>query len=648
MSRESFRPRTAWAFCILTAALFCGGLALVILSSSLSDGVQVFLEERVFHRTFDGGKWLPTILSLLSYPLFASILLAALFYTKLPQGHRVLLLCLYAAGLLVMLAICFCRNTDHYIDSDMGAEIALAKECFLSKSFWPRGWCYSTELRTLNTQLLSAPLFCLTDSWHLVKTLTCLLCLPVLFCAAWFMLKALGIRGLPLRLATSIISICPYSLDIWQFVTLGNYYVPKIAILYVHIALFLPLAFGGGLSAGTAGTAGSVRKRRILLAALYALSFIEGLTSIRYIFVILLPLLTVSAWQESCRISHGGGPFTPRAFLADPKSRLSSFSMLAAAFGYLLNSTLLRKLYTFSIWYETAFGKLEDVSAKTLHDDLLLLMGYNEQVSVMSPAGIANVLLYAFIALLLYFIVRFIFKDRRTSGDSRSDSRASGDNRANSRASGDRQSFYIVFSLTSIVLSGFLYLHVKYIARYFILGLALVPAAAAIIIEGNGSAEKRLPRRLLALTGAVFVLTNTFTTLSATFSSNVNEGLSGVIEYLEDSGMDFGYSVTPYPARLAFLMDGRIDFATVFAEEEGSATFVLPEEFRPSLFLSPKRYYEESFHSGKACFFMVNYETWELSRDNSVFGAGKLAYDDGEYRVYTYPSPEVFVRSFGK
>lgn len=622
MQEKEFPPKAAWAFSISAAALFCGGLALLIVSSSLSGGVQAFLEDKIFHRAFDGEKWLPTIISLLSYPIFISIAGAALIYARLPERNKIFLLCLYAAGLTLMLAVCFARNTDHYIDSDMGAEIALAKECFLSKSFWPRGWCYSTELRTLNTQLLSAPLFCFTASWHLVKTLTCLLCLPVLFAASCFLVKALGIKSRPLRLLACIISVCPWSLDIWQFVTLGGYYVPKIAVLYAHLALFINLSFGQ-----PSGGELSARKRKVLLITLSALSFIEGLTSIRYIFVIILPLASVCVWLAADRGMKGGVPLTARALLADHKARLSLSSLLAAGAGYLLNSTLLRKLYSFSIWYETAFGKLEDVSAKQLHDDLLGLMGYNEQVSVLSPAGITNILLYLFLALLLCFTVRFLFRDRQDYSE--------------------RQSFYIIFSLASIAITGFLYLHVKYIARYFILGLALVPAATAIIIEGNSSPGRQLPRRLLALAGAVFVLTNSFTTLSATFSSDVNAGLAGVISFLDGSGMDFGYSVTPYSSRLAFMMDGRIDFATVSAEEEEGG-FVLPEEFTPSLFLSPKRYYEEVFHSGKKCFFMVDYGTWELSRDNSVFDAGKLAYDDGVYRVYAYPSPEVFRRSFGK
>lgn len=622
MKEDTLPPRTAWHLTLITAALFCGGLALVLVSSSLSGGVQAFLEEKVFHRAFDGEKWLPTIISLLSYPLFIAIAGAALIYARLPEKNKIFLLCLYAAGLTLMLAVCFAMNTDHYIDSDMGAEIELAKECFLQKSFWPRSWCYSTELRTLNTQLLSAPLFCFTDSWHLVKTLTCLLCLPVLFAASCFLVKALGVRSLPLRILTGIVSACPWSLDIWQFVTLGNYYVPKITILYAHLALFLTLSFGH-----PSGTELSARKGKALLISLYALSLIEGLTSIRYIFVIVLPLAAVSVWQAAAGGMREDWPLSARALLSDRKGRLSLFSLLAAGLGYLLNSTLLRKLYSFSIWYETAFGKLEDVSAKQLHDDLLGLMGYNEQVSVLSPAGITNMLLYGFLALLLFFLVRFLLKDRRKYGG--------------------RQSFYIIFCLASIAITGFLYLHVKYIARYFILGLALIPAMAAVIIEGNPSPDRRIPRFLLALTGAVFALTNSFTTLAATFSSDVNAKLSGVIRFLDESGMDFGYSVTPYSSRLAFMMDGRIDFATVDAEEEEGG-FVLPEEFAPCLFLSPKRYYEESFRSGKKCFFMVDYGTWELSRDNAVFGAGDLAYDDGEYRVYAYPSPGAFRRSFGK
>ena len=69
--------------------------------------------------------------------------------------------------------------------------------------------------------------------------------------------------------------------------------------------------------------------------------------------------------------------------------------------------------------------------------------------------------------------------------------------------------------------------------------------------------------------------------------------------------MKFGYTITPYANRLAFLVDGRIDFAMV-AADEGDVSFTLEDEFRPNLFLSSMRYYDEDFHKGEECFFLVD------------------------------------------
>ena len=678
---ELLSPKAAWAASILTAVLFTAGIVLAVASSSLSGQLQGFLEQQVFHRSFDSEKWLPTIISLLSYPLFIAILAAALLYLTLPFKNRLFLLCVYAAGICILLIVCFIQNTDRFIDSDMGAEIVLAKECFRQKSFWPRTWCYSTELRTLNTQLISAPLFCFTGNWHLVKTLTCIACLPLLVWSSWNLLTALGIQSMTLKAAVSLISTCPYSLSVWQFVTLGNYYVPKIVIFFVHLSLFLTLAFeSGGAGRLTA------QKRQIRLIILYALSFIEGLTSIRYIFVLLLPLTAVSVWQQASRVADtssgdstgtgdrsqtagrpqagttakpqgdGEAPFRLRAVWSDAKSRLSCLSLLAAAAGYLVNSTLLRMFYRFSLWYETAFGKLDDIPLSTVYHDLLKTLGYNEQVSVSTPAGITNLLLYAFAAMLLFFTVRFIICDRRSYGEA--------------------QAFYLCFTLTSIVLTSFLYLHVNYVARYFILELAFIPAFTAIIVEGQpsrkttggttagagettigtagtrettaGAGEKKheLARYLLALTGSLFVLTNSFTTLITTGSLNVNVDKAGVIAYLDQSGMQFGYATTPLANRLAFLMDGKIEFAMVKSRELPSGADLLPDRFEPNLFLSSRRFYEDSFHQGEAVFFLIDTKSWEASHDNSVFKGGNLTYDDGIYRVYTYPSPAAFKESF--
>ncbi|MBQ3687218.1 MAG: hypothetical protein II932_05250 [Treponema sp.] len=110
--------------------------------------------------------------------------------------------------------------------------------------------------------------------------------------------------------------------------------------------------------------------------------------------------------------------------------------------------------------------------------------------------------------------------------------------------------------------------------------------------------------------------------------------------------MNFGYSITPLANRLAFMMDGKIEFAMVKSQELPTGADLLPDRFEPNLFLTSRRFYEDSFHQGEAVFFLIDTKSWEASRDNSVFKGGNLTYDDGIYRVYTYPSPAAFKESF--
>ena len=54
---------------------------------------------------------------------------------------------------------------------DIGGESTRPGAEYVSeeKNPVPTGWCYSTDLRVLNTQLIFAPLF-LTQNWHKIRS----------------------------------------------------------------------------------------------------------------------------------------------------------------------------------------------------------------------------------------------------------------------------------------------------------------------------------------------------------------------------------------------------------------------------------------------------------------------------------------------
>lgn len=71
-------------------------------------------------------------------------------------------------SLLGVLAALFSENL---INSDMSAELILARELVSERKLLSNSWFYSTELRLLNTQLIAVPLFMIFDSFKIVRVL---------------------------------------------------------------------------------------------------------------------------------------------------------------------------------------------------------------------------------------------------------------------------------------------------------------------------------------------------------------------------------------------------------------------------------------------------------------------------------------------
>ena len=96
-------------------------------------------------------------------------------------------------GLMVLglaLLNIFCQ--DHWLDSDMAAEMIFSKLLAQSKHlFATNQWYYSTEFRVLYTQLVMAPLFLICDNWHIIRMVTNILSYVLILVSWFYMMKPL-------------------------------------------------------------------------------------------------------------------------------------------------------------------------------------------------------------------------------------------------------------------------------------------------------------------------------------------------------------------------------------------------------------------------------------------------------------------------
>jgi ABC-type cobalt transport system substrate-binding protein len=89
------------------------------------------------------------------------------------RSRRLTIICIFI--ILVMMAFLFwftLSQNQHYTNSDVSSELMLSKILSQENTIFTNQWYYSTELRVLNSQLISSLLFRFIDNWPLIRAIT--------------------------------------------------------------------------------------------------------------------------------------------------------------------------------------------------------------------------------------------------------------------------------------------------------------------------------------------------------------------------------------------------------------------------------------------------------------------------------------------
>lgn len=219
------------------------GTALILFSSQLLPVILNFLEHAL-HRTISIDRWISTLQSFFIIPVFIVIFFNAIVFFKYDDKTKTILIISVLAIIAVMIVIANYVGTQRQMHSDIAAEMMLWRECVIEKSLMPRGWGYSTEIRILNTQIFGALFFAITNNWALVKTLVSVTYLIVLALATLFLLKQLAIEKLWIKLLCITFMVAPFSVETWEHIAFGNYYIIHLSISFCYVALALNLTNG--------------------------------------------------------------------------------------------------------------------------------------------------------------------------------------------------------------------------------------------------------------------------------------------------------------------------------------------------------------------------------------------------------------------
>lgn len=309
--------------------------------------------------------------------------------------------------------IYFYRNGKLLINSDSSAELILARELNREGKFLSTNWFYSSELRVLNTQLVFKPaLMLFPNHWHAARTLSIAVFLLILSVALYYLMLVCGHRTLGILCAA--IAVLPFGRWYGENVIFGSFYVPHIVISLLSVGLFIQCAQRNRL-ADTIKEAVADRKHLCYLLLLVILGFTSCLGGLRQIMICYDPLWLTGfiMWLVLFRKEKKLSISTTVTLLDGTLLMLSSLA------GYGINRSFLSNIYSFDTQSNTSWALLEMTRVWDCLGDLVRLFGWHRDVRILSLNGIANaasLILFICIIIAIAFVLlrrnQFTFQEK--------------------------------------------------------------------------------------------------------------------------------------------------------------------------------------------------------------------------------------------
>lgn len=585
---------------------------LILLAPDLILIIQNILETKVFHRSFSLEKWSSTLISLLVFPIFFVIFLDAILFPKYSDTFKIVHIITFLLVLIFLLSIAAWTKSAAFMNSDMASELLLAKECFLNKTFFPTSWYYSTELRVLNTQIISAPLFLFTNNLKVIKLLTVVICTLFLPLSMYYLLKSLKIQIKWLVWLGCLLITIPFSITMWNFVQLGNYYIPHYCTAFVYTSLFLQILFNKE----------NIKRFNIVISVFLIISFISGLSGIRHILYFIIPLF-VTQIIYSINDTNNVSKLTLKSLLIENKNNFYVLlSFVCCIVGYLFNTFVLSKIYSFASYMNTAFTSIGDVSFSDLHSFFLRFFGYQNKVSVFTPNGAVNIFLYIFYACFLIILVKEIKNKPWTN-----------------------TKYFLVFFVVLSILNTFIITKTDYEERYLSLILIYIIPVVILLFYIN---KNTILKYLMLFCFAVSLLTSTYVTLETVICTKDENDKSGVTRFLINNKYNYGYATFWNANVFTYLTNDKIKIANLKSQKDEDENEIksLSNTFECEYWLTPSSYYNDDFALNEPVILITSQKEYEKTPNANLFKNGTLIYKDKYYLIYEYENNATFKNSF--
>lgn len=499
----------------------------------------------------------------------------------------------------------FCAS--HILNSDISAELVLAKKLADSNRIFTADWYYSTEIRVFYTQIVSLFLFKFIDSWNLVRTLMNFIFFVVLLWSYLFAVKPLNLKKRSVYLSSLFLFI-PYSIQYLYIVHIGNSYIPHFIIVFVCVGLLVRL---------------TEQKNKWLLVLFAVCSFYAGVCGIRFAVVYAIPIVLSAIMKAVIDNGCGKGSLFSKAAWKSPSIWLAFVGFFTFMAGLMVNVFVLARLAVVGETNDLLMTILNDSGIITRLDNtitgLLNLFGYYDFEKLTSMNGMASLAAVVMFAALLFMCIALVKRYTKLT---------------------DMGKYFVLLFLTALFTNTFLFVFVAgtYVPRYYIPMLILIVPCIALYLDSQEIMKFDF-HKLVAVFLVAAMNISGIAACRWCIRTDLNAPFKEVVGFLEENNLNFGLTTfwnTGVPNELS---NGRIETVTIREDDITQMyTWLTSKEYLHSETWKNSR--------GNEIFLLLDDDIYEKFQELSMVMDGEIIYEENGYKILIYDK-NYFINTYG-
>lgn len=302
----------------------------------------------------------------------------------------------------IIFAIAFCGITwfiktriNFLLNSDDSSELILARLLSSENKLLSKNWYYSTELRVISAQIFYAFFFKIFDNWHKVRIASYICLYTTMIATYYFTCKKLKIQKY--FFITAALLMIPFSNEYFMFTLKGAHYIFYISITFFTLGLCESYV-----------AEMNKNRQKIYIAIGLLCSIFVGMGGVRQLTILYIPLVLVASIIMISELLVTNKKIICNLTLENKKYIIFSItSFIGSVIGYIINTKVLSKIYSFSNWNDFSFTGFDISKLSPIIDGFLSSYGYTPG-KIFSSALLCNFLCACWLILTVGSCIYFL------------------------------------------------------------------------------------------------------------------------------------------------------------------------------------------------------------------------------------------------